>query len=84
MLAECFVCTVIEAVLVYLLYADIEGQLVVIANTHILFNPKRGDIKVPIEDHACKHPPLSQPLKVACKVLLLSGCSDPDNTGGSS
>ena len=52
----------IEAVLVYLLYADVEGQLVVIANTHILFNPKRGDIKVPIDDHACKNPPLSLPL----------------------
>ncbi|KAL3144097.1 hypothetical protein ABBQ32_003887 [Trebouxia sp. C0010 RCD-2024] len=26
--------------------ADSEGQRIVIANTHILFNPKRGDIKV--------------------------------------
>lgn len=37
----------------YVLYAESEGQRVVIANTHILFNPKRGDIKVPTCPHAC-------------------------------
>ena len=46
----------------HLLYAESEGQLVVIANTHILFNPKRGDIKVPTDDHPCKNLPLSQPV----------------------
>ena len=57
---------VVEAIQHHLLCAESEGQLVVIANTHILFNPKRGDIKVPIQNDACKISALGQPIAPAC------------------
>lgn len=60
---------VVEAIQHHLLCAESEGQLVVIANTHILFNPKRGDIKVPIQEHACRISALGSTSSISLLVI---------------